>query len=540
MCNLYVMLRVRAFVRVHAHVCLPVCLNSGRVATTGGSWSCDLAQRGCDWADFTQGVHWKYLDEANGDCESCAQRCMADPTCTGIVCGIIGYCSAWLNGACSVSTHSSFLDVCEFANDGICDVLDLCTSEDQADCTDACTSADYADCMPDFTVYQTCRPPAGREWKISSSFQDMSCEDDESCQMCTSFGHSEEFNSWAMCPESAAGWKKWISSFYYGPGSNGGYWSNADGISASCTLAPTAAPTPHPLGSAPSVAPTIAPTLALTLPPSVTPTSHPTLLPTAQTLSTVRITMAGSVEDYTPLKLRSVRANIAVEADVTVSEVSLSVAAGSVLVNVVMPPAGAAILSQKIQNGTVTSLGGTAVESVTQHTASPTLDPTSSPSQQPSLMPTLVPTLIPTLSPSALPTTLSPTESPTAGCCSTVHITGAEAVQSTHMGLYVKLDAIFSDNRPVYINTNRWYLYYSRHEKKWYAGTHFKTSEDGRRVIGHDRAQCPEAVMHWQAQEPVTCESNECWCLDAPEPGKRQRCLNKDQCPVDSCTEGGG
>ena len=54
---------------------------------------------GCPWANFTKNVDWGYLDESNGDCESCRIKCDNDNKCKAFECGST-YCSWWAKGTC--------------------------------------------------------------------------------------------------------------------------------------------------------------------------------------------------------------------------------------------------------------------------------------------------------------------------------------------------------------------------------------------------------------------------------------------------------
>ena len=54
---------------------------------------------GCPWANFTKNVDWGYLDESNGDCESCRIKCQDDNNCRAFECGST-YCSWWAKGTC--------------------------------------------------------------------------------------------------------------------------------------------------------------------------------------------------------------------------------------------------------------------------------------------------------------------------------------------------------------------------------------------------------------------------------------------------------
>ena len=54
---------------------------------------------GCRWDHFTKTVDWGYLDESNGDCESCRKKCQGEKKCRAFECGST-YCSWWARGTC--------------------------------------------------------------------------------------------------------------------------------------------------------------------------------------------------------------------------------------------------------------------------------------------------------------------------------------------------------------------------------------------------------------------------------------------------------
>ena len=61
---------------------------------------------GCPWKDFTKNVDWGYLDESNGDCESCRIKCQDDNNCRAFECGST-YCSWWAKGTCDHMTKET-------------------------------------------------------------------------------------------------------------------------------------------------------------------------------------------------------------------------------------------------------------------------------------------------------------------------------------------------------------------------------------------------------------------------------------------------
>ena len=54
---------------------------------------------GCRSDHFTKAVDWGFLDESNGDCESCRKKCQSDKKCRAFECGST-YCSWWARGTC--------------------------------------------------------------------------------------------------------------------------------------------------------------------------------------------------------------------------------------------------------------------------------------------------------------------------------------------------------------------------------------------------------------------------------------------------------
>jgi hypothetical protein len=88
-------------------------------------------------------------------------------------------------------------------------------------------------------------------------------------------------------------------------------------------------------------------------------THMPGLQPTTLTL-----TMAGSVSDFTPAVLAAVKSSLAQASGVPESSIGLTVQAGSVVLAVSMPSSAAATVRSLIQSGTLPQLGGRTVESV--------------------------------------------------------------------------------------------------------------------------------------------------------------------------------
>ena len=80
--------------------------------------------------------------------------------------------------------------------------------------------------------------------------------------------------------------------------------------------------------------------------------------------TTLTLTMAGSVSDFTPAVLAAVKSSLAQASGVPESSIGLTVQAGSVVLAVSMPSSGAATVRSLIQSGTLPQLGGRTVESV--------------------------------------------------------------------------------------------------------------------------------------------------------------------------------
>jgi hypothetical protein len=77
----------------------------------------------------------------------------------------------------------------------------------------------------------------------------------------------------------------------------------------------------------------------------------------------MKLRMPGSVSDYTPAKIDAIKADLGSSAGVDASEITIDVQAGSVIVIATMPnSAAAASVAVQIQSGTLTQLGGVAVQ----------------------------------------------------------------------------------------------------------------------------------------------------------------------------------
>jgi len=170
---------------------------------------------------------------------------------------------------------------------------------------------------------------------------------------------------------------------------------------------PTAVPTAKPT-SLPSAAPTMHPSALATQLPSHNPSSA------AVSMRIVKLVMAGSVASYTPSVLLKVRSDIAADSGCAANDVSLKVAAGSVVITATMPSASASVLTSKINSGDINFLGGNAVSSAALATLTPTESLTQAPT--PTLTkPHISPSTTPTVAPSAM------SSAPT-NACSTIVI----------------------------------------------------------------------------------------------------------------------
>jgi hypothetical protein len=138
------------------------------------------------------------------------------------------------------------------------------------------------------------------------------------------------------------------------------------------------------------------------------------------TVETVKLVMAGTVASYTSAVLDSVKADIASSSGCTPADVSLTVAAGSVVITATMPNSAASTLTSKISSGAVTSLGGHAVESATlkvtvsvnttviRATSLGSNNATNATNASKPEIPTNAPTNVPTLTPTETPTVHKP------------------------------------------------------------------------------------------------------------------------------------
>ena len=62
------------------------CETCGADGSKDDGWKCGHYHS--DWDAYTKGVDWAYYANEEGDCESCKRACEADPSCTGIECGL--------------------------------------------------------------------------------------------------------------------------------------------------------------------------------------------------------------------------------------------------------------------------------------------------------------------------------------------------------------------------------------------------------------------------------------------------------------------
>jgi hypothetical protein len=106
--------------------------------------------------------------------------------------------------------------------------------------------------------------------------------------------------------------------------------------------------------------------------PLATPTPGPDATTTAATAAastaaattstTIYITMPGSVADFDGPRISAIRSDIAARLKVSVSDVVVTVSAGSVILSVTLPAVAATTLSAQISSGALSSLGGVAVQ----------------------------------------------------------------------------------------------------------------------------------------------------------------------------------
>ena len=78
---------------------------------------------------------------------------------------------------------------------------------------------------------------------------------------------------------------------------------------------------------------------------------------TVTATATLKLTMAGALSDFDATKLGSIKSDLATAVQISPSAISLSVAAGSVMVLATMPAAAAADVVAKFSAGTLTTLG---------------------------------------------------------------------------------------------------------------------------------------------------------------------------------------
>jgi polyhydroxybutyrate depolymerase len=152
------------------------------------------------------------------------------------------------------------------------------------------------------------------------------------------------------------------------------------------TLVPSLLPTTP----APVVPKTLVPSVLPTATPTATPTAWPwlaTATPTLMTLSpdapktpspvslaALLFTMAGSLGDFTPTVLDSIKSSLATAAGISAALVSVEVQSGarrrSVVLKATMPSGAATSVMAQVQSGTLKQLGGLTVEGVAVGTVS--------------------------------------------------------------------------------------------------------------------------------------------------------------------------
>lgn len=87
------------------------------------------------------------------------------------------------------------------------------------------------------------------------------------------------------------------------------------------------------------------------------------LVPAPPVAATMQVVMAGTVAAFTAPVQAKVKADMAVAAGVLATEITMTIAAGSVIATVIMPVGGASLMQAKINGGSVNSFGGVAVSS---------------------------------------------------------------------------------------------------------------------------------------------------------------------------------
>ena len=92
-----------------------------------------------------------------------------------------------------------------------------------------------------------------------------------------------------------------------------------------------------------------------------------------------------------------------------------------------------------------------------------------------------------------------------ADCCDYVAISGAEAVQASRMGTFVKT-ANTSNNRPVYQNSNGEFLYYWAASTSWQIGPNYTSSPSW--VYATGAVDCPSDVTQWSVWSGSTWSSS--------------------------------
>jgi carbonic anhydrase len=107
--------------------------------------------------------------------------------------------------------------------------------------------------------------------------------------------------------------------------------------------------------------------------PSLSPSFAPITVKPGDSI--VRISLAASISDLTPLRIAQVRSEIALAAQINEKEVFVSISAGSVVISTVLPDRAASILTAKIHTKQMPTLGGLKIGGVVHSTNAPAMRP---------------------------------------------------------------------------------------------------------------------------------------------------------------------
>lgn len=132
---------------------------------------------------------------------------------------------------------------------------------------------------------------------------------------------------------------------------------------------------------------------------------------------TIYVTVAGTIEEFGPLALSSIKSSLANVLDIKEAEVEVAVQAGSVVLAVKIPQSKIAMLKEKVNSGSLKALNGKAVEGISSipklpesvakpARSLPATPETATPSVRPSVLPTLTPSVSPSKNPTLTPTLL--------------------------------------------------------------------------------------------------------------------------------------